>query len=82
MIVPTVFNVGATTAVPSVGVVYQLTFCPGIGVIAETALSVCIGDCSHCVILPFETGAVGAGFIVNVTGVLVSEGQVPSLDSG
>ena len=77
--VPIVFKVGFATTVPSVAAVYQVTVCPGVGVIALMALSVCIGNSSHCVIFPVEMGAVGAALIVNVTAVLVSEAQ-PSLD--
>ena len=77
---PIVFKVGIGTSVPNEAAVYQVTFCPGSGVIAETALRVCIGDNSHWVILPLEAGANGAGFIVNVTAVLESEEQ-PSFDS-
>ena len=74
--VPTVFNVGLPTAFPRTS--NQDRIIPGIGVMPALALSVCIGDCSHCVMLPFEIGAVGAGLMVNVTAVLVNELQVPS----
>ena len=79
--VPTVFKVGLGTIFPSVGASYQVKVIPTIGVMALLASRVCIGDASHCVIFPVDAGAVGAGLMVNVTAVLVSEGQVPSLAS-
>ena len=68
--VPTVLSVGLPTAFPATAASNQDMVMPEIGVIALFASSVCIGDNSHCVILPFEIGAVGAGLIVNVTAVL------------
>ncbi len=79
--VPTVFNVGEATIFPSVAASYQVNVIPITGVMALLASRVCIGDASHCVIFPVDTGAVGAGSIVKVTAVLVSDGQVPSLAS-
>ena len=73
MIVPIAFKVGKTTTVPDVGASYQITV--SLGSTDAVAVSVCKGDISHCVILPPETGATGAGLIVNVTEVLFKEGQ-------
>ena len=78
---PTVFKVGLATTFPSVGASYQVKVIPVIGVMALLALSVCIGESSHSVIFPVDIGAVGAGLMVKVTAVLVSEGQVPSFAS-
>ena len=77
--VPMVFNVGPATIFPAVAASYQTTVCPT-GTVA-VAVSVCIGEASHCVTSPPDTGATGAGLIVNITAVLVKEGQVPSLVS-
>ncbi len=79
--VPTVFKIGLATIFPSVAASYQVKVMPTIGVMALLASRVCIGDTSHWVIFPVDIGAVGAGSMVNVTAVLVNEGQVPSFDS-
>ena len=79
--VPIVFKVGVKPPVPPEAALNQEIVCNGFGVIAVLASSVCIGDISHCVMLPVEIGAVGAGLIVKVTAVLVSDGQFPSFDS-
>ena len=51
---------------------YQTTVAPA-GAVA-VAVSVWIGDCSHSVTLDADTaGAAGAGLIVSVTAVLLSE---------
>ena len=73
--VPGVFSVGEATKVPAAMASYQIIVSPGIAV--AVAVRVCIGDNSHCVTSPPETGAVGAGLIVSVTAVLVKEGQIP-----
>ena len=58
---------------------YHTTVVPAATVIASLASSVWIGSSSHSVMSPELTGASGAGSIVNVTAVLVSELQsVPS----
>ena len=69
--VPVVFKVGLATVLPPEVTLYQETICPAVAVITVLASSVCIGDNSHSVILfVVAIGAVGAGFIVNVTAVL------------
>ena len=78
--VPSVFNVGAATKTPSVAALYQVTVCPGTGVIAVLASRVCIGDALHSVMLPVEIGAAGEALIVKVTAVLVNDVHVPLLD--
>ena len=67
------FNVGLTMIFPAVAASYQITVSPGSTV--AVAVSVCIGEASHWVISPPETGAVGAASIVKVTAVLVNDAQ-------
>ena len=76
---PVLLNIGLATIFPAVDVSYQITVCPT-GTVA-VAVKVCIGKISHCVISPPVTGATGAGLMVNITAVLVNEGQIPSLAS-
>ena len=62
---------------PPVAASYQTTVCPAAAV--AVAVNVWIGEASHSVLFPPDTGADGAALMVSVTADRVNEEQVPAV---